>query len=84
VLTIDVGEEPREVRNFIRKHKYSFPVLLDTDMLVTEKYHIRSHPMKFLIDTEGRLVGYARGYRQWDEPAMKVLIRKLMGNGSKT
>jgi peroxiredoxin len=84
VLTIDVGEERREVRNFIRKHKYSFPVLLDTDMLVTEQYHIRQHPTKFLIDTNGKLVGYAVGYGQWDDPAMKTLIRKLMGNGSRT
>jgi peroxiredoxin len=83
VLTIDVGEERREVRNFIRKHKYSFPVLLDTDMLVAEKYHIRQHPMKFLIDTDGRMVGYAAGYGQWDDPAMKILIRKLLEDGSK-
>jgi peroxiredoxin len=84
VLTIDVGETRREVRKFIRKHKYSFPVLLDTDLLVSAEYGIRQHPMKLLIDTEGRMVGYAIGYRQLDDPAMKILIRKLMADGSKT
>jgi hypothetical protein len=78
LLSVAVGEERPDVRNFMTKTSYTFPVLLDSDLLVSMEYHVRQHPMKFLIDAKGRMVGYAIGYGRWDAPEMKTLIRKLM------
>ncbi|HDO35321.1 MAG TPA: redoxin domain-containing protein, partial [Nitrospirae bacterium] len=56
----------------------SFPVLSDEDGQVTALYGVRSHPMQFLIDARGNLIGIASGYREWDTDEMKALIRALI------
>lgn len=79
VLTVNVGEEPRVVRRFMRENGYTFPVLLDRG-LVTRLYGVKQHPMKFLIGPKGELLAYSIGYRQWDVREMDVLARKLAGD----
>ena len=58
---------------------YTFNVVLDEDAFVSYRYKVRSHPMKFLIDPSGKIVGWASGYRQWDTEAMRMLIKKVYG-----
>jgi hypothetical protein len=45
---------------------------------VSAQYGISAHPIKFLINKNGELVGVARGYREWDTEDIKLLIRSLM------
>jgi peroxiredoxin len=54
-LTVDLGEPPDTVKNFIQGHNYNFPVLLDSQYDVGQKYGIRYTPTTILIDKEGRL-----------------------------
>jgi len=77
VVTIDVQEEREDVLNFMKTNGYSFTVLLDSEAVVSAKYNIRSHPMKFLIDPSGRIVGSATGYREWDSEVMRLFIKKV-------
>ena len=76
-MTIDVQEEREVVQDFMQSNGYSFTVLLDIDGIASYRYRVRSHPMKFLIDPKGKIVGWARGYREWDSVAMRMLIRKV-------
>ena len=62
------------------KKGYTIPALLDNDGKVSAQYGVRSHPMKFLINKNGRLIGIAKGYREWDADEMKQLIQALMGS----
>jgi peroxiredoxin len=78
MLSVDVEEKEDVVRDFLQDKDVSWKVLLDSDGKVAGKYGIQSHPMKFLIDPEGRVVGIAEGYRKWDSNAMKSLIRQLV------
>jgi peroxiredoxin len=78
LLAIDVGEEERKVKSFVRKKGLSFPILLDYDNAVAFRYGIRAHPVDFLIDIKGNIIGIAQGYRKWDKKEMKVLIRSLL------
>ncbi len=77
LLTIDVGEGEQKVKRFAKKNGLSFPILLDRDSAVAFKYGIRAHPVAYLIDTEGYIIGVAKGYRKWDRNEMKALIRSL-------
>lgn len=79
VLTISVAEEPEVVEKFMAEHGYTFPVLLDPGF-VSQMYGVRQHPMKFLVDPDGRLVAYSIGYGQWDVPQMDALARELAGS----
>ncbi len=79
-MAIDVGEEKETVREFFKNQEVSFKNLLDTDAKVSRSYGVRSHPMKFLINSEGELIGVAGGYREWDTDEMKALIERLINN----
>lgn len=80
LLAIDVGEKKEIVQKFVRSRGLSFKFLLDKDGHVSARYGIRSHPTKFLIDTEGNLIGRALGYSEWDTDNMKSLIRLLLSS----
>ena len=77
LLAIDVGEKKETVLEFVEARGLSFQFLLDEDTEVSKRYGIRSHPMKFLINKEGNVIGIAIGYREWNTEEMKQLIRIL-------
>ena len=77
LLAIDVGETKETVLKFVEARGLSFQFLLDEDSQVSAQYGVRSHPMKFLINKEGNVIGAAIGYREWNTEEMKQLIRIL-------
>ena len=81
LLSIDVGEKDRVVRKFIEKRDLSFPILLDRDQTVAVQYGIRSHPMAYLINPDGKIVGVAPGYQDWDHPEIGARIASLLPEG---
>ena len=80
LVAVDVGEKREAVRKFIDSKNFSFTVLLDKDSHVSEQYGVRSHPMKFLIDKKGDLIGVSLGYREWDKEEMKRLLNLLLNS----
>ena len=81
VVGIDLGESKDTVEKFIRQQGISYDNLLDQDGDVSSLYGVRSTPMKFIIDTDGNLVGVALGYREWDDEGMRSLINRLIKEG---
>ncbi len=77
-MAIDVGENKETVQNFVEDRDLSFTFLLDEDTQVSAQYGVRSHPMKYLIDKNGNLIGVSYGYREWDNAEMKSLIELLL------
>ena len=53
VLAIDIGESHSKVKEFLKTHNLSLPVLLDTKENVGRKYNITAIPTSFLIDSDG-------------------------------
>ncbi|TNF55006.1 TlpA family protein disulfide reductase [bacterium] len=80
LLAVDVGEKAEIVQQFVHDRGLSFRFLLDEDGRVSAQYGVRSHPMKFLIDKNGNLIGIAYGYREWDTEEMKSLIQLLINS----
>jgi len=79
LLAVDVAEKKDVVWEFVSNRGLSFKTLLDEDGQVSGRYGVRSHPTKFLIDTEGNVIGIARGYSEWDTDEMKSLVQFLLG-----
>ena len=79
-MAIDVGEKKETVLNFVEARDLSFTFLLDEDTQVSAQYSVRSHPMKYLIDKNGNLIGIFYGYREWDSAEMKSLIELLLNS----
>ena len=73
--------EPSEtVKNYLKQENLSLRVLLDNFGKVSTQYNIRSHPVKFLIDSEGKLMATGLGYRDWNSEEMNKLVNALIQN----
>ncbi len=78
VLGVDVKEKKKIVKSYVKKEKLPFPILLDTDGSVARNYGIRSHPVHFLIDRQGKIIGKVMGARNWASAESRNLIRSLV------
>jgi peroxiredoxin len=57
ILAVDVREDRARVSEFVAELGLTFPVLLDTDGSVTERYQVRGLPTSYFIDRDGVIIG---------------------------
>ncbi|MEE8618987.1 MAG: redoxin domain-containing protein [Dehalococcoidales bacterium] len=53
ILAINIGESFAKVKEFMQDYNLSFPVLLDLEGKVAEKYNILPIPTTYFIDSDG-------------------------------
>lgn len=80
ILAINLREEANEVKAFFREHRFSFTALLDQDGDTFARYEAWSLPTTFLVDKNGRLLGKAVGYRDWESDQAIQIFRKLLND----
>jgi len=79
LLAISVDYEGlKPVQEFINKHHYTFPVLLDPKFKTLDLFGVKGIPTTYLIDKKGRTVGKAVGPRDWKSPEVISLIKLLI------
>jgi peroxiredoxin len=61
VLAINIAESHLAVSSFTERLGVTFPVLLDSDRIVTQRYGVNSLPASFFIDKNGVVVGHFVG-----------------------
>ncbi len=62
VLPISRGEKPEVVRSFIESMGYTFPIGLDPERAIYDKYASNYVPRTFIVDTSGKVCYLAVGY----------------------
>ncbi len=77
MIAINVGEDAETVQAFLEQVPVSFPLPLDTDSKVSQRWPMRGLPTTFVVSPEGRLVYKATGEREWDNPALLDQVRAL-------
>ena len=55
LLAINAGEDAATVKNFVESGNYTFPVVIDTNLQVAQKYNILYTPTTFILDKDGKL-----------------------------
>ena len=55
LLTVNVGGQEVLTKNYIKSQNLTFPVLLDREKEVSEKYTVAKFPTTFLIDPRGAI-----------------------------
>ncbi len=68
IVAVNLGETSADVRKFIQKSGYTFPIYLDPDQQAGNTYRIDAIPSTFLIDRRGTIIGTFLGAREWDTP----------------
>jgi peroxiredoxin len=80
MLAIDLREKVKKVRSFKERLRLNFPILIDSDGVVSLTYGVRSIPATYLVDREGFLIGGALGARDWASEDSFGLFKKLLDN----
>lgn len=81
VLAINIDDASRlsQVKPFVKKYNYTFPVLLDTDSIVLKKFQTQPDiPFSVLVDRRGRIVRRFQGYKPGDEETVKRDVIRLL------
>ena len=77
VMAVNVGEELEDVQRFLDQLPLDFPLPMDTDSTVTQRWPLRGLPTTFVVGPDGRLVYKAVGEREWDDPEILEQVRAL-------
>ena len=77
VVAINVGEDVETIDQYMEDEPVDFPLPMDTDAKVTQRYPMKGLPTSFVIDPQGRLVYRATGALAWDDPKLLDLVRAL-------
>ena len=79
VLSVDVGEELKEIKTFLEHVPADYPVLVDTASSLTEPWQLQAFPSTYLLDRQGRLRYQYFGGLEWDEPELIKFIEQNLG-----
>lgn len=76
-ISVDYGGL-KPVKEYIEKHRYTFPVLIDSKCEVLGLYEVRGIPTTFIIDKKGRMIGKAIGPKNWKSQEVISLLNQLI------
>ena len=77
MLAVNLQESASKIRQFFKEYKLTFLALLDTTGDVGAAFGIRSIPMTFILDKNGRITGKVLGPREWESKDAIALFEYL-------
>jgi peroxiredoxin len=63
ILAISADDDATSMRSFLAEHRVSYPVLLDPERQVTERFHVGNIPRSIVFDRTGKIVAQVIGSR---------------------
>lgn len=79
LLAVSQDEDGKKaVEPFVRELALSFPVLVDPERQVGERYGVWGYPETFVIDRNGYVVERVIGPRDWASPAQVAALEALI------
>ncbi len=73
------GEKVRKlVKDYVKSHNLTFLNLLDPKSEFAALYGVRGIPISFFINTRGKVVAFASGYREWKSEGGRKVIEQLL------
>jgi peroxiredoxin len=83
LLAVSQDEDgKRVVEPFVREMKLSFPVLIDPEHQVGDRYGVWGYPESFVIDRNGYVVERVIGPRDWAAPAEIAKLEALLASSA--
>jgi thiol-disulfide isomerase/thioredoxin len=78
VLGVNVEEDTRTARKLLEDAPVSFPVLFDSDSVVSREYDVVAMPSTILVDRNGKLRYLHKGYKPGLEAVYQQQVRDLL------
>ena len=77
------GEKVRKlVQDYVKTHNLTFLNLLDPKSELAAQYAVRGVPINFFINTRGKVVAAAPGYREWKSEEGRKVIEQLISEAN--
>lgn len=84
LLAVSQDEDgKRVVEPFVREMRLSFPVLIDPEHQVGDRYGVWGYPETFVIDRNGYVVERVIGPRDWSSPQSIAQLEALIAAGER-
>src|SRR5438128_9693698 len=82
LLAVSQDEDGKQVvEPFVKEMRLTFPVLLDPEHQVGDRYGVWGYPETFVIDRNGYVVERVIGPRDWAAPPAIEALRALIAAG---
>ena len=81
-ISIDGGGRST-VQRYVAKHRFTMPILVDTDMTIARQFGARGVPTTFIVDRQGRVVASGHGRIDFDAPSFRTYIQALLSASPK-
>ena len=81
VVGVALREPAEAVRAFAKEFGIRFPLWMDPDGRSPAAFGVYGHPATILISRAGRVVGRARGERDWATDDARRLVELLLAPG---
>jgi len=78
VLGVNVEEDAKNARGFLKNFPVDFPVLLDNKNQVSKKYNVIAMPTTVVLDRDGNVRYLHQGYKPGDEEKYRKMVKKLV------
>ena len=78
VLGVNVEEDAKNARGFLKNFPVDFPVLLDNKNQVSKKYNVVAMPTTVVVDRDGNMRFLHKGYKPGDEEKYHKMVKKLV------
>ena len=80
ILAVAIRDDNAAVKEYARKQRLPFPVLLDTGGEVAFAYGAQATPVHYLIDRKGQVVALVQGARDWTSLELRNLVKYMLNN----
>ncbi len=79
ILAVSIDIDPdAPVKTFIKDFGFTFPVLLDDQFEVNDRYQVRVVPTSVVVDRKGVITHKLLGAKDWNDPDSKLFIDQLI------
>ena len=74
----ELAPEPKRVKLFLREHRTTYPVLLDSEQNLARKYSVTAHPATIILDRKGIVRYVHTGFLRGDEFTLENSVKALL------
>ena len=78
IISRDTALTVAQVEPFFKSHKYTFRVLLDTELEVSKDYGVKSSPASFMINPDGEIIWQHYSYKSGQEEEYVEVIETYL------
>lgn len=78
IITVNVGESKQQIKDFMKKITFDFPILLDDSGVAVKNWGVYAYPSNFLLNRNGKIQYTYRGALEWDSPSILRTISGLL------